>query len=104
MHKINVKELKEIISKHDPKVIIVDVRTKEEYEDEHIEGVRNIPLETIPQFADEFKECDEVYMQCASGQRSQLACSYLFDLGLDNLSNVEGGIEEWKNQSYPVVR
>ena len=62
--------------------IIVDVRTKEEYEISHIEGAINIPYDEINKKTTLDKE-KFVFVYCKSGTRSNIAFNSLKELGYD---------------------
>ncbi len=71
-------KLDKIIS--DNNYIIVDVRTKEEYDESHIKGSINIPYDEI----DEKTNLDKnktIIVYCRSGNRSSKAYNTLKDLG-----------------------
>ncbi len=62
--------------------IIVDVRTKEEYDTSHVKDSINIPYDEI----DENVELDKdktILVYCKSGGRSNIAYNTLKDLGYD---------------------
>lgn len=72
--------LEEIIEKDN--YIIVDVRTKEEYDTSHVKGAINIPYDEI----DEKVELDKdktILVYCKSGVRSNIAYTTLKDMGYD---------------------
>jgi len=63
---------------------IIDVRTKEEFENGHIEGSVNIPLQEILEFVEDIKKMTPpLIFCCASGQRSEMATQYFKQQGLD---------------------
>ena len=73
-------KLDKIIS--DNNYIIVDVRTKEEYDESHIKGSINIPYDEI----DDKTNLDKnktIIVYCRSGNRSSKAYNTLKDLGYD---------------------
>lgn len=77
-------------------VIVLDVRTKEEYEESHIPNAVLIPNETI---AD--KELEQlpdkeavILVYCRSGRRSAQAAEKLLQLGYQNIYDF-GGIIDW---------
>lgn len=73
-------KLDKIIS--DNNYIIVDVRTKEEYDESHIKGSINIPYDEI----DEKTNLDKnktIIVYCRSGNRSSKAYNTLKTLGYD---------------------
>lgn len=64
--------------------IIIDVRTKEEFESGHIEGSKNIPVQEILEHVDEIKAIKStIVFCCASGQRSGMAAQYFKEQGVD---------------------
>lgn len=84
--------------------VILDVRTPTEYAGERIDGTANIPLDEIERHVENLRRYKHVYVHCASGMRSTQACEKLNTLGLDNIVNVIGGINAWKDAGFPVYR
>lgn len=76
--------------------IIVDVRTKEEYDDGHIPGAICIPNEDIgTEQPAELPALDQIILvYCRSGRRSKEAAQKLADMGYSNLYEF-GGIIDW---------
>ena len=62
--------------------VIVDVRTKEEYEISHVKGAINIPYDEIDENTDLPKE-KTIFVYCKSGTRSGYAYDSLKELGYD---------------------
>jgi hydroxyacylglutathione hydrolase len=83
---------------YDLKLKVVDVRRETEFADGHLAGARNIPLETLsdPGTMAEFDDTDNIYIHCASGYRSVIACSLFKRQGIHNLHNIVGGWDEIK--------
>lgn len=64
--------------------IIIDVRTREEFESGHIEGSKNIPVQEILEHVEEIKAMKSpIVFCCASGQRSGMAAQYFKEQGVD---------------------
>ena len=57
--------------------IIIDVRTKAEYQSGHIKDSLNIPLNTISAHSSKFEKDKTIITCCASGMRSAKAKSIL---------------------------
>ncbi|WP_221390324.1 rhodanese-like domain-containing protein [Dyadobacter sp. NIV53] len=70
---------------------IVDVRKPDEFEEGHIKGASNLPLDNINELMDEFSKNETLYVHCAGGYRSMIAASILKSRGFDDVVNIEGG-------------
>lgn len=70
------------------KTIIVDVRTKEEWEyDGHADCSVNFPLDQLQSHIAELKNYDSVILVCRSGNRAAHAQSMLQKAGIRNVEN-----------------
>ena len=87
------KKLQEII-RQDAKTILLDVRSKQEFEEGHLNGAINIPLYDIEGQTDKLpdKSC-KIITYCASGHRSKQAKEKLERLGYENLYNLKNGLD-----------
>jgi NADPH-dependent 2,4-dienoyl-CoA reductase/sulfur reductase-like enzyme/rhodanese-related sulfurtransferase len=65
----------------DGSVTLLDVRTEEEFQEGHIDGFVNIPVDTLRDRLDEIPAGKPVYVICQSGLRSYIACRILAGLG-----------------------
>ncbi|MDY5485076.1 MAG: rhodanese-like domain-containing protein, partial [Clostridium sp.] len=92
---ISMQEAVSIMETED-NYIILDVRTKEEYQEKHIPGAVNIPNETIgTEEIPELPEKDQqILVYCRSGNRSKQAAKKLAALGYTNIIEF-GGINDW---------
>lgn len=81
----------------DKKAILVDVREADEWQQQHIPGAINIPLNELPDRIGELAAYKEtpVITQCQRGGRSQKAMTVLKSLKFSKVYNMEGGIEAW---------
>lgn len=71
--------------------IILDVRTKGEYESGHIKGSVNIPVDKLSNNLGKFKDKDQAIITCcASGMRSASAKSILQSNGHSKVYNGGG--------------
>lgn len=93
--KITAEEAKERMDSGDA-LIILDVRTQEEYDTGHIEGAILIPNETISDKQPELlPDLDaEILVYCRSGNRSAQAANKLIEMGYTNVYDF-GGIIDW---------
>lgn len=83
----------------DNRPVIIDVRTPEEFVGNlgHIPGSRLIPLNTLKDSLDVFKEYDgrDIIIVCRSGNRSGRATKTLRENGFENVYNLAGGMKRW---------
>ncbi len=78
-----------------PNIIIVDVRTPEEYKKGHIPGAMNIPVETPQLITEKIPDKNEtIFVYCLSGGRSQRASELFADMGYGHITDI-GGILFW---------
>lgn len=86
------------------KPFIVDVRTPEEYAAGHIDGARNIDLQTIAEGIKAIPKEKAIVLICRSGNRSAQAYDILAKLGYTKLTNVTGGMQAWEQAGGPVAK
>lgn len=82
---------------------VVDVRKPSEFEGEHIQTAKSMPLDFINENMNEFPKDRTLYLHCAGGYRSVIAASILKSRGFDNIVNVEGGFNAIKETAVPIV-
>lgn len=74
----------------DGSVTLLDVRTKAEFNNGHIEGFLNIPVDNLREYITEIEPEKPVYVMCQSGLRSYIAYRILSANGYD-CYNLSGG-------------
>lgn len=81
---------------HDPNLLVVDVRKEAEFGEGHLKDAVNLPLNEMTDVLQlaQFEDNQNLYIHCAGGYRSLIACSLLKRQGVHNLRNVLGG---WGN-------
>lgn len=67
--------------------IIIDVRTSAEYQNGHLKGSKNIPLDKLMTQISKIKKDQTVITVCASGMRSASAMGMLKNAGYENVHN-----------------
>lgn len=83
-------------------IILLDVRRKNEYEQAHVEGALNIPVDYLKRNLNLLSETKPVYVHCAAGYRSVIACSILEKEGRKNIRNVTGGFQALRQTSLSI--
>lgn len=80
----------------DPNILLLDVRTEEEWEMHHIPGATLMPMHTILQRLNELDPARETILICEHGVRSHNVAQYLAtQADFINLASMEGGMSEW---------
>ena len=77
---------------------ILDVRSKQEWAQRHIDESRNIPLPELATHLQEIPNDHPVVVHCASGYRSSIAVSLLEHHGFTNMKDLVGGFDAWEEQ------
>lgn len=101
---MNALELSTLL-RSDPAARLLDVRTASEFENGHVAGAYNVPLDQLHEHADEVRAArGAVVLICQSGQRAQKAEALLRSSGMANIHVLDGGIKAWLAAGYPVRR
>ena len=85
-------------------VVLVDVRTPEEFAQGHISGSILLPLQDISKAVALLGNKDQkIYAYCRSGARSAQATQFLKSQGFTSVYSMSGGILAWMHKNYPLV-
>ena len=76
-------------------VQLIDIR--EEFYPDSIGGSINIPMSSLDKNINRINKDMDVIIYCDFGMNSIITTKYLSGLGFDNVYNLMGGIEAWKN-------
>lgn len=95
----------ELSGLHDtPGLVIVDVRSAEEFAAGHVEGAVNIPLDVLGQRTGEVPRNAPVVTVCGKGGgRSDAAAAQLRALGFSSVRSLCGGTQAWMQRASPVA-
>jgi rhodanese-related sulfurtransferase len=98
---ITIKEAEEIINSQN--VVVLDVRSRAEYEPGHIAGAKLMPVsEFLEDRIDGLDKDKTIIVYCGSGGRSEKACEILVQHGFKNVYNMLGGITTWIDAGLPT--
>jgi phage shock protein E len=87
-------------------VVILDVRTKAEFDEGHIANAININVESN-EFLSEISKLDKsktYAVYCRSGRRSADALAKMTNEQFISLSHLDGGVIDWTNAGLPLVK
>lgn len=73
--------------------VLIDVRTVDEFNREHIPNAVNIPLDQIDTI--NYGKDVPIIVYCQTGLRSEEAVKKLVDMGYTSLYNLDGGLLNW---------
>ncbi|MCK5625700.1 rhodanese-like domain-containing protein [Candidatus Bathyarchaeota archaeon] len=99
---ITVEQAKSLIESK-PSLIILDVRTQEEYDSGHIERVILIPIDELENRLDELSKNDELLVYCRTGRRSSNAMNILQADGFTKIFHMNDGITGWIQAGYSTL-
>ena len=99
---VTAQEAHKLISENS-EVVILDVRTREEYDDGHIPGAKLVPVNILSMKLAELNEYKDkpVLVYCASGGRSPRAVDTLADNSFKNIYHLNRGLSSWR---YSLTR
>ena len=85
--------------------VIVDVREKDEWDEEHIPDAIHLSRGTIEFEVDEkFPDLNTtIICHCGGGGRSALAAESLQKMGYKNVRSMAGGFKAWKAAGLPTT-
>ena len=88
----------------DPALVVLDVRTPEEYAAGHVPGAINVPHDEIAGRLGELAGLrdKDVVVYCKSGRRAALALEVLGKHGYTRLSHLDGDMQGWSAAGRPV--
>jgi rhodanese-related sulfurtransferase len=99
-------ELLKRLEQKDPDLVVLDVRTAEEFAAGHVPGARNVSHEQLASRIEELAAArdKQVVLYCRSGRRTLLAEDVLRKAGFKRLGHLEGDYLAWEAGKRPVKR
>lgn len=91
-------------SQNDISLVVLDVRTVDEFSTGHLAGAQNIDF-YASNFQAQLSALDRAktyLVYCRTGSRSGQTIATLHSLGFDKLYDLKGGIQAWQVMSLPV--
>ena len=101
---VTTTEAVQLINKQD--AVLLDIRTKKEWENGTITNAIHIPLVELDKRIDELNKykSKDLIVICNMGQTAGTATKKLMAAGFEKVVRLKGGIAEWKAQSLPLVK
>ena len=88
----------------DNKIILIDVRSKQELDEIMINGVLNYDFNS-DEFEKSILSLDKektYYMICRSGRRSGITTELMLENGFENVFNIKGGMIKWMDSNLKL--
>lgn len=102
---VNAEQAEKVIQETKD-VVVLDIRTADEFKRGHIKGAKNIDF-----YADDFKaQIDKLdksktyVVHCASGGRSTMCLPVLSELKFQSVYHLDGGFKAWEKAGKPVEK
>lgn len=102
---VPVADAAEVFENQPADLVVLDVRTPDEFNAGHLEGATMIDFYEAD-FAAQIAELDRdvpYLLYCRSGNRSGSAADLMQDLGFTNVIDIDGGITAWAGAGEPIV-
>ena len=92
--------------KADSKLIILDVRTADEYKEGHIKGAINIDIRQNDALAkiDKLDHGAKYIVHCRTNHRSKTAVDHMMVSGFKNIYQMTDGFSGWSENGLPVAK
>ena len=84
-------------------IVVIDVRTPQEYMFEHIEGAFLMPLAFFKADALPGQTEKRIVFHCGSGARSEKVARQAIEAGIARIAHMEGGFGAWKGAKKPYI-
>lgn len=85
-------------------IMIIDVREADEYQHEHIQGAKNIPLKQLDSLKAEDCQGKTVIFHCRSGHRTEINQGILDRTPFKTKYCLAGGLNAWKAAKLPIQK
>ncbi|MCF2863351.1 rhodanese-like domain-containing protein [Pseudoalteromonas sp. Cnat2-41] len=82
---------------------LLDVRSKQEYQQGHIKGAVNIPHSEIVENGATLNKDTAIVVYCRSGRRAGIALEALKKQGFTQLYHLEGDFLKWQQAELPLI-
>lgn len=102
-NQLNAQEVKSLLDQNRD-LVLLDVRSPEEYARNRIKESVNLPYETITNGIGKLvpDKKTKIVVYCLSGSRSVVAAQSLTEAGYLNVFNMENGLLGWRANAYPL--
>ena len=101
---ISVGQARELLAAPPAGLVILDVRTPQEFRQGHLPGARNMDFfgGSFERQAEALSKDAPVLLYCRTGKRSAAAAEILGEAGVKHIYHMHQGIEAWRQAGLPL--
>jgi phage shock protein E len=105
IHQVNSQEASKMLQSN-KKLVILDVRTPEEFSAGHIKNAINIDIRQADAFSkiDKLNKNGTYLVHCRTYHRSTTAVKHMKEAGFSNIYQIMDGFSGWSQNNLPVVK
>lgn len=96
-----VDEVQDAFKKNE--IVLIDVRTPQEYMFEHIPGALLLPMSFLHCASLPGQSDKRIVFHCGSGMRSEKVARKCIEEGFARIAHMEGGFGAWKGAKKPYM-
>jgi phage shock protein E len=104
--KIAADQLIERLAQKDAELVVLDVRTPEEFAAGHVSGAVNIPYDQLPNRIAEITNAKnkDIVVYCRTGRRAAIAEDTLAAHGFKRVMHLDGDMIKWNEEQRAVEK
>ncbi|HUS27942.1 MAG TPA: rhodanese-like domain-containing protein [Kofleriaceae bacterium] len=101
---MSIEEVRDRIERHDPELVLLDVREKDSFVAGHLPGAKHLPRGIIELSVDKAlpDPSARILCYCNFGKISTLAAATLRSMGYTRAVALDGGYTDWVKAGYPT--
>lgn len=102
---VNSKEVKEILKK-EKNIIVIDVRTPDEFKEGHVKDAQNIDIREYDAYSkiDKLNHNASYIVYCRTNRRSGMAVAYMMQKGFKTVYQMMDGFMGWAANNYAIQK
>ncbi len=106
---VSAQDFKSLLEQYanDENTVLLDVRTKQEFDAGHIEGAEQLDFYQTENFVTSLANMDKnktYFIYCSSGNRSGKTLQLMQVMGFKKVYNLQGGIQAWRANGFEELK